>query len=86
MNTAIQALARTAQQVPGYCTSGTGVHTPQQWQTCWKLGWQQPVNTTVAHAGSAAGTGALPAVVIIAIILAVLVLSRRSRPGKAAAN
>ena len=84
MNTAIQALARTAQQVPGYCTSGTGVHTAQQWQTCWKLGWQQPT-TDAANAGAFIGHNVAPGaiVVVLLIVAALIVLSRR---GKTAAS
>ena len=84
MPASIQALAGAAQQVPGYCTSGTGIRTPQQWQTCWKLGWQQPT-TGAANAGAFAGHNVAPGAILIVllIIVAVIALSRR---GKTAAS
>ena len=70
-----------AAQVPGYCTSGTGVRTPAQWATCAKLGWSQPVNGA-ANAGAVTGHYAAPALVIgiiIGLILIVMAKSGRSR-------
>ena len=83
MITPLTALA--AKPVPAYCTSGHGILTPQQWHTCWNAGWSQPVNTTVANTGHAVGTGAIPAVALILIVLAVIALSRR-RSGSPATN
>jgi hypothetical protein len=83
MITSVTALA--AKPVPAYCTSGYGVLTPAQWKTCWNLGYNQPVNSTVAHVGFAAGKGAVPAVLLIVIVLAVIALSRR-RSGRPATN
>jgi hypothetical protein len=74
MATPLTALA--AQPVPAYCTSGIGVHTPQQWQTCWNLGYDQPV-TGAAHAGAAVGGGFGTILVIALIVLAVIALARR---------
>ena len=33
------AIHAVAAAVPGYCTSGHGILTQAEWQTCWKLGW-----------------------------------------------
>jgi hypothetical protein len=84
MPASIQALAGAAQQIPAYCTSGTGIHTPQQWQTCWKLGWQQPT-TDAANAGAFTGHNVAPGVILVAmlIVAALVLLSRR---GKTATN
>ena len=74
-------LAGPATTVPAYCTSGTGVRTPAQWQTCWNLGWHLPT-TAAAHAGSMAG-GALP---LILVVVAVLVLFARPAGRRVAAR
>ena len=78
MNTSVQALTAAAQKVPGYCTSGVGVHTPQQWQTCWNAGWSQPVNGA-ASAGSALGGSFGPILVIALIALGLFLLTRTRR-------
>lgn len=77
-------IAAAAQQVPGYCTSGHGILTPAQWSTCAKLGWSQPVNSTVGHVGYTLGSNAVPAIGIILIILALVWLVRRSGSGATA--
>jgi hypothetical protein len=69
------SLAAKAATVPGYCTSGTGVRTPAQWATCAKLGWNQPT-TTAAHAGLTVGHYAAPVLVILAVIVLILAVSR----------
>ena len=69
-------------QVPGYCTSGTGVRTPAQWAHCAKLGWAQPT-TGIAHAGHAVGHYAAPAL-LIGIIIGVILLAM-SRSGRSPA-
>lgn len=77
MITSVQALAAAAQKVPGYCTSGVGIHTPQQWKTCWNLGYNLPT-TGAANAGAFAGHNIAPYALIAGIIIGLLWLVSRS--------
>jgi hypothetical protein len=79
MLTSAQSLVAAAQKVPPYCTSGIGVHTPQQWKTCWDLGYNQPV-TGAANAGSAVAGSFGPILIIALIVVAVFLLTRRRSP------
>ena len=71
----------TIHSIPGYCTSGTGIHTPGQWLTCARLGWHEPT-TTAANAGYFAGHNIAPvlAVAILTVLVLVLFRGRRGRP------
>ena len=75
----IESVHAAAQAVPGYCTSGHGILTHAEWQTCWRLGWSQPVNGT-ANAGVAAGHSAAPVLLILVVIA--LVLAGMARAGR----
>ena len=80
----ITALAEAAKAIPAYCSSGKGVHTPQQWAYCAKLGWQQPT-TNAASSGYSVGYHAVPVLGILIVIALVLwglsrLGSRRSAP------
>jgi len=75
--------AATTAAVPGYCTSGSGVHTPAQWVTCAKLGWNQPT-TGATHAGFVTGHSGAPVFLIGAVVI-VLILMALSRAGRDAA-
>ena len=79
----IPLIALAAKPVPVFCSNL--IKTPAQWKACWDAGYSQPANTTVANAGHAVGTGAIPAIVLIVIILAVIALARR-RSGSPATN
>ena len=79
MITSVQAVAAAAQKIPGYCTSGIGIHTPQQWKTCWDLGYSQPVNGA-ASAGSALGGSFGPILIIALIAIGLFLLTRRRSP------
>lgn len=63
---------------PSYCTSGTGIHTPSQWTTCAKLGWNAPT-TGAAHAGYVAGHTGVP--IFLAVIVVVLIVAALARSG-----
>ena len=67
--------------IPAYCTPGH-IRTPSQWETCWKIGWNEPT-TGAAHAGYAAGHSAAPALVAALILLAIFWMVRKSRTSEA---
>lgn len=72
MSTSIQTAGHAVAKIPGYCTSGHGILTSAQWAKCAKLGWSQPVNTTVGHVGYAVGHTGIP--VFAGVVVAVLIL------------
>ena len=65
------------------CSTGT-------WQQKWDCGWNQPA-TGAAHAGLAVGH-AMPALIVLAVIIAVVLLAKKTRsaarpaPAKTAAR
>jgi hypothetical protein len=65
------------------CSSGT-------WQQKWDCGWNQPTSGA-AHAGLVAGH-AMPALIVLAVIIAVVMLAKKARgaarpsPAKTAAR
>lgn len=86
MITSVQALAAAAaQNVPGYCTSGHGILSPQQWQTCAKLGWNQSTSGA-ATAGSYAGHNIAPILIVLLILLGIIALTRRGRSASPATS
>ena len=74
MHPALIALA--ANPVPAYCATGH-IHTPAQWQACWKLGYNLPT-TGAANAGAFAGHNIAPYALIAGIIIGILLLVSRS--------
>ena len=81
----ITSVTAAAQQVPAYCTSGTGIHTPAQWKTCWDIGSNLPT-TTAANAGYFAGHSVAPWAIIAGIIIGLLWVASRVSSGRTATN
>ena len=69
------------QPTPSYCLGRSLVSkplTPAQWQTCWKIGWHEPVPGWLTRVGHDFGHNMAPALIILAIgFIAVLALMRR---------
>lgn len=65
---------------PSYCAGRTPLSkplSPSQWATCWKYGWDEPTNMVVARLAHDFGHTALPAlVVVVIIVLAVMLITR----------
>jgi hypothetical protein len=72
------SVTAAAQQVPAYCTSGTGILTPAQWKHCWDIGHHLST-TTAANAGAFAGHNVAPWALLAGVIIGLLWLV--SRPG-----
>jgi hypothetical protein len=84
MSTSIHAAGHALASVPGYCTSGHGILTSSEWTRCAKLGWSEPVNTSLTHTGSTIGSDAVPVAVVFLVILALIFVARAVRRTPAA--
>ncbi len=74
----IESVHAAAQAVPGYCTSGHGVLTHAEWQTCWKLGWNQS-STGTATVGYSAGHNVAPILIGLLILAVIVAAASRGR-------
>lgn len=58
---------------PSYCKLHVGAPlSPAQWTTCFKYGWDEPTNLA-GRLGHDVGHGALPVLIILAVVVFVVV-------------